>query len=202
MHDVFISYKSEDAHLAMRVRFVLEGAGIPCWIAQRDIGPGDNYAADIPAAIAQSRVVILILTENAQESPWIPKELDSAISLRRQILPLKIGSFPLNTTFSFLLTGVQFYDATADLDGTVRSLLPKIHKFIAETGPAGKRKTPKAKKIRSYDFFYFLLTLAVFLAVLHYLDIVDLTPYVRQLRKWAEPLFAWLKVRLPQLPWK
>ncbi|MBQ2283494.1 MAG: toll/interleukin-1 receptor domain-containing protein, partial [Agathobacter sp.] len=79
MHDVFISYKSEDEALAMRVRAVLEANGVPCWIAARDIQPGANYAVDIPAAIESASVFVLVLTEQAQESPWILKELDSAI---------------------------------------------------------------------------------------------------------------------------
>ena len=47
-HDVFISYASEDAAPADAVRAALEGAGIRCWIARRDIMPGELAGGDRP----------------------------------------------------------------------------------------------------------------------------------------------------------
>lgn len=173
MHDVFISYKSEDEALAMRVRAVLEANGVPCWIAARDIQPGANYAVDIPAAIESASVFVLVLTEQAQESPWILKELDSAIASRKLILPLLFGKFKLNRAITFLLTGVQYYDTGDNLDKTVVQLVPQIKKAVAAGKPKGKKKGPKVKKTRSWDFLYFLLTLGIILAVLHYLGAVD-----------------------------
>ena len=173
MHDVFISYKSEDEALAMRVRAVLEANGVPCWIAARNIQPGANYAVDIPAAIESASVFVLVLTEQAQESPWILKELDSAIASRKLILPLLFGKFKLNRAITFLLTGVQYYDTGDNLDKTVVQLVPQIKKAVAAGKPKGKKKGPKIKKTRSWDFLYFLLTLGIILAVLHYLGAVD-----------------------------
>lgn len=173
MHDVFISYKSEDEALAMRVRAVLEANGVPCWIAARNIQPGANYAVDIPAAIESASVFVLVLTEQAQESPWILKELDSAIASRKLILPLLFGKFKLNRAITFLLTGVQYYDTGDNLDKTVVQLVPQIKKAVAAGKPKGKKKGPKVKKTRSWDFLVFLLTLGVILAVLHNLGAVD-----------------------------
>lgn len=188
MHDVFISYKSEDEALAMRVRALLEANGVPCWIAARDIQPGENYAADIPAAIESAQVLVLILTENAQTSPWILKELDSAIASRKLILPLLNGKFQVNRAMSFLLTGVQYYDATENLDKTVLQLVRRIKEAVADGRPKGKKKGPKIKRTRSHGFFYFLLILAVTLGVLHFLGIVDLLPYLDAARELIEEI--------------
>lgn len=178
MHDVFISYKSEDEALAMRVRAVLEANGVPCWIAARDIQPGANYAVDIPAAIESASVFVLVLTEQAQESPWILKELDSAIASRKLILPLLFGKFKLNRAITFLLTGVQYYDTGDNLDKTVVQLVPQIKKAVAAGKPKGKKKGPKVKKTRSHGFLYFMLILAISLWVVHYFGIVDVVSYM------------------------
>lgn len=83
MHDVFISYKSDDSALAMKVVKALEDSGIPCWIAERDIQTGSNYATDIPNAINNAKYFVLILTDKSQNSPWVQKELGLAITQKK-----------------------------------------------------------------------------------------------------------------------
>jgi len=181
MHDVFISYKSEDSAVALRVRDTLEKNGIMCWIAERDISGGSNYAADIPAAIAQCRVLVLILTNAAQESPWIMKELDSAIAGRKLILPLKIGYFEINKTMSFLLAGVQYYDATTNPDETMKALVRRIRKAIANNEGGEHRKTQQLNVPKSHGGLILLFTAAIILGGLHYFGIVDLEAFVNDL---------------------
>lgn len=178
MHDVFISYKSEDAPLAMRVRSLLEANGIPCWIAERDIHAGSNYAKEIPDSIENCKVLVLILTKEAQTSPWIMKELDSAITSRKKILPLLVGHFPLDPAMTFLLTGVQYHDATDNLDRTVIDLLPQLKADIAAAPTGRKRKKANIRKHRPHHFLYFLLYAAVLLIVLHLLGI-DVQSYIQ-----------------------
>ncbi|MGO9039968.1 MAG: toll/interleukin-1 receptor domain-containing protein, partial [Steroidobacteraceae bacterium] len=48
---VFVSYASADAGIAEQACAALEAAGVPCWIAPRDVRPGDPYAAAIVEAI-------------------------------------------------------------------------------------------------------------------------------------------------------
>jgi hypothetical protein len=47
--DAFISYATADKTVADAACAVLEAAGIRCWVAPRDISPGREYAAEIPA---------------------------------------------------------------------------------------------------------------------------------------------------------
>src|SRR5713101_8280389 len=48
-HDVFISYSSKDKPVADAVCAGLEGRGIRCWAAPRDILPGSDWGAAIQA---------------------------------------------------------------------------------------------------------------------------------------------------------
>jgi hypothetical protein len=47
---VFISFASQDLVIAERLCGALEAAGLPCWIAQRDVHAGESYAAAIVLA--------------------------------------------------------------------------------------------------------------------------------------------------------
>ena len=62
--DVFISYASQDATAANAVVVALEGRGVKCWIAPRDVVPGSLYADEIVRAINEARVVVLVLLLN------------------------------------------------------------------------------------------------------------------------------------------
>lgn len=181
MHDVFISYKSEDAAIAMRVTNMLEENGIKCWIAERDISAGSNYAADIPSAIAQCKVLVLILTNTAQGSPWIMKELDSAIAGHKLILPMKIGYFDVSGAMSFLLTGVQYYDATTYPDETMKSMVYRIRQAIANNEGGDHKKSKKLKVRKSHGGLFFLISIAVLFAGLHYFEVIDIKTFLSEL---------------------
>jgi hypothetical protein len=56
---VFISYASQDAAIANSLVETLERAGIPCWIAPRDVVAGEFYADAIVHAIDAARVLVL-----------------------------------------------------------------------------------------------------------------------------------------------
>ena len=122
----FISYSSKDRSLAEELKGVLEANGIKCWMAPRDIPAGSDYGASIPRAIADSRVFVLLLTENSQESIWCPKELDLALSAHATILPFHADSSTLTDPFNFRLTNVQRIEAYKRLEAAFAELVGTI----------------------------------------------------------------------------
>jgi TIR domain len=64
-HDVFISHSSKDKLTADAVCDRLESAGIRCWIAPRDIIPGEGWSEAILRGIGACRVMVLVSSENA-----------------------------------------------------------------------------------------------------------------------------------------
>ena len=75
--DAFISYSSKDKPAADAACAVLEGSGIRCWIAPRDVMPGGEYGAAIMDAIERCRVMVLIFSSNANQSPQIRREIEA-----------------------------------------------------------------------------------------------------------------------------
>jgi len=80
---VFVSYASQDAAVAQRVCAALEAAGLPCWIAPRDVRAGESYAAAIVQAINSCWMLILVLSKGAIESSHVLREVERASSKKR-----------------------------------------------------------------------------------------------------------------------
>ena len=57
-HDVFISYSSRDKAVADAVCATLEGRKIRCWIAPRDIPPGQAWPSALTKAVSESKVFV------------------------------------------------------------------------------------------------------------------------------------------------
>ena len=130
MHDVFISYSSKDYPQAETVRNILEKNSIPGWMAPRDIPYGSNYAKEIPSAIRECQVFVLILSRNAQSSQWVLRELDSAVNCGKVIFPFMLEDCLLNDEFNFLLTGAQRYAAYQKKSEAMETLIKQIKAVI------------------------------------------------------------------------
>lgn len=92
---VFISYSSKDYAIATKIRNKLRENNINCWMAPDSIPGGSDYAHEIPSAIESCDYFLIALSENSQQSVWVPKELDLAITAKKTVLPIIIDSSAL-----------------------------------------------------------------------------------------------------------
>src|ERR1700759_2316038 len=69
---VFIIHPSADRAIAERLCTYLEQNGAPCWMAPRDVMPGQNYGAAIVDAIDECRVFVLLLSSESNKSRQVP----------------------------------------------------------------------------------------------------------------------------------
>jgi TolB-like protein/Tfp pilus assembly protein PilF len=109
---VFISYASADQDVAVAVCGALEAAGIPCWMAPRDVKPGALYADAIVRAITDARALVLILSESAIQSSHVGKEVERASSKKRPIITLRTDAAPLTPALEYFLSESQWIDAS------------------------------------------------------------------------------------------
>lgn len=143
---VFISYSSKDTDAANAVRMMLQNNGIDCWMAPESIAMGEDYSNAIPKAIEVCDLFLLILSANSQGSKWVPKELDSAISHNKPIIPFQIDSEALTTSFNFMLSNIQRIEAFYDLETSYAKLLAHIK---IELDPHNRRKSNERTHIVS-----------------------------------------------------
>src|SRR5215470_15399234 len=110
-HDVFISHTRKDKSIADAICEKLESAGVRCWIAPRDISASEDWTAAIRKAIESSRVMILVLSENANAAPHIEREIAHAFYTRRFIVPLRLAKTLPRRNFLFYLASVRWFNA-------------------------------------------------------------------------------------------
>lgn len=144
-HDVFISYSSKDKVTADAVCARLEGRGIRCWIAPRDVQPGMQYGEEIIDAIHGSRVMVLVLSANANASPHIPKEVERAVSNGVAIIPLRVENVTPAKSLDYFISSVHWLDAVAPpLESHLDSLAATILTMLPERPQGDEKRAPVA----------------------------------------------------------
>jgi len=131
--DVFISYSTRDTDHAQFFCTQLEGGGVGCWIAPRDIPSGEVWAGAIAEAINGADLVVLLVSEGAMASKEVEKEIDLAARYDKRILPVRIQNTDLQRGFAYHLANRQWVDALEEDELTrfgaaidaVRSILRK-----------------------------------------------------------------------------
>src|ERR1035438_9299174 len=121
--DVFVSYASQDAAVANSVVEALERQGIRCWIAPRDVTPGEFYADAIVHAIDAAQALILVLSKEAAVSHHILREVERASSKRHPVISLRIDRAALPAGLEYFLNTSQWLDAS---EGDVSRALPRL----------------------------------------------------------------------------
>ena len=123
---VFISYSSKDTAIAEQTRYVLTNNGISCWMAPQSIPAGSDYGAEIPKAIANCGALVLLLSKSSQASSWVPKEVGSAISKGKIVIPFHVDDSDMSETFDFMLTNNQRIAAYNRMSEAYRELVRRL----------------------------------------------------------------------------
>jgi TolB-like protein/Tfp pilus assembly protein PilF len=120
---VFISYSSPDSAIAIEICGALERNNQSCWIAPRDVMPGEFYADAIVRAIDAATVVLLVLSQHAAASPHVVREIERATSKRLPVLSLRIDLVQMPPALEYFLNASYWLDASAS---GVTAILPKL----------------------------------------------------------------------------
>ena len=137
--DVFISYASQDKAVADAVCAALESAGVACWIAPRDVTPGEFYAESIVHAIDSAKVVVLVLSQNAAVSQHVLREVERASSKRHLVVSFHIDLAPLPAGLEYFLNTSQWLDASATgVDRALPRLVDAVRSALAQPSAAAR----------------------------------------------------------------
>jgi hypothetical protein len=108
---VFISYSSGDKADADEIVAILEGGGVPCWIAPRDVPAGAVWAESIAAAIRRCRLLLLVLSKKSDESDDVLNELTIAGRDSKHILAVRIRNFHPSERMMYFVGSLQWFNA-------------------------------------------------------------------------------------------
>ncbi len=134
---VFISYSTKDQETANLVHSYLEGNGIPCWIASRNIEGGESFAGLIFSTIKDPACVafVMISSKNSNDSGHVSNELSIAFDQKKKIIPFRIEEFSFSDDNMYHLMRAQWIDAYKNMNEGLRHLLLAVRAVIpaAET---------------------------------------------------------------------
>lgn len=120
---VFISCASRDRAVAEKLCAALEAANLPCWIAPRDVPVGESYAAAIVQAINCCRMLVLVLSKNAIESPHVLREVERASSKKRRVLSVRMDAAELPPELEYFVSANHWLDASG---GPIERIFPVL----------------------------------------------------------------------------
>ncbi len=128
---MFVSHASKDAELAQRICELLEARGIRCWIAPRDIVPGHDYGEEIIRGIEGTVATVLILSENANTSTFVKKEIERAVSKSKPVFPVRVREVMPGPGLELFVSSAHWIDAwqpplEAKLDQLAQSIQPLL----------------------------------------------------------------------------
>jgi hypothetical protein len=147
-HDVFISYSSSDKSAADAVVAGLEQKGIRCWVAPRDLTPGISWGQGIADAIEASKVMVVILSQNSNQSRQVAREVERAISKEVTIIPLRIENIDPTGAIAYFLASEHWLDAiTPPLERHIDKLGNAIKVFLSDREEPTGNQTPAIQSI-------------------------------------------------------
>ncbi len=134
---IFISYSSKDEQIAERIYQALEARGYDCWIACRDVHPGENFQEAIVRALRSAKVMLLVFTSNANNSDEIKKELVLAGRHRVTVVPVRVEDVVPNDAFTYELATRQWIDLFKDWERQIELLADRLG-HILQTAKSGE----------------------------------------------------------------
>jgi formylglycine-generating enzyme required for sulfatase activity len=142
--DVFISYPHQDKAAADAACAKLEGEGIRCWIAPRDIPAGAEWAGAIVDAIDQCRAMVLIFSSSANASKQVHREVQQAFDGEKPVMPFRIENVTPEKSLRYYMGSVHWLDAlTPPLERHLEKLVASVRALVrVRTFEGGIQKAP------------------------------------------------------------
>lgn len=113
---LFISFSSKNSDEAKRVCALLEQNNYPCFISSRDLIAGKEYAGQLIDNIADSKAVILLLSEDSNNSPHVLREVEYAVSKNIPIIVYALEEVKLSKSMEYYLMTHQWIPADSNKD--------------------------------------------------------------------------------------
>ncbi len=111
-YNIFVSYSRKNSELVLAIVKQLQEKGFTVWIDKDGIESGDAFKTVIVRAIKMSDVFLFFSSKEANDSPWTVKEVNTAVHLKKTIIPIRMDDSDYNDSVLFDLVGVDYGDLT------------------------------------------------------------------------------------------
>jgi hypothetical protein len=160
----FLSHSSEDVILASELCASLETRGFPCWIAPRDIEPGQPYPVGILQGVAACKTLVLLASESALGSVQVLSEVEQAHKRAKPIYTVLIPPAKVRGEMDFYLSRLHWIDrggrSAEQLAAKLATVLGRERDWDEVASPPTLRRTMQFRPVA-----FGRLVLAVLLAL-------------------------------------
>ncbi len=121
---VFVSYSHKDDKFVQRLVSDLRTRGVPVWLDQKDIAPGQRWDMAVENALDKASHILYIMSTASTQSNNVRDELDTAIDAGKTIYPVLIEP----CTAPLRVRRMQYTDFQHDYDAGLAKLIAILPK--------------------------------------------------------------------------
>jgi hypothetical protein len=142
-YDVFISYSSHDQKVVEGLCAYLEQHKIRCFVAYRDIPRGVVWARAIVDALDESRMMVVVFSENFNNSDQVDREIELASEDKKPILTFRISNDVFKGAKKYYLKNLNWIDAFPEPHKLFDSVAENVAKLLGIEEVASKKVPTK-----------------------------------------------------------
>ena len=148
--EVFISYSSFDRNRVMPVVESLRSNGISVWVDEGNIHAADLWSEQIVQAIADCRVMVVMLSQNSTDSHNVVKEVMLASEQKKALLPVYLEPADIPAKLQYQLAGIQHLELYGQNE---QQVLEDLANGLAKHGISrdGDVTAPQATTVKHHD---------------------------------------------------
>lgn len=129
-YDVFISYSSDDQKVVEGLCAYLEQYKIRCFVAYRDIPRGVVWARAIVDALDESRMMVVVFSENFNNSDQVDREIELASEDKKPILTFRISNDVFKGAKKYYLKNLNWIDAFPNPEAVFGQVLENVEALL------------------------------------------------------------------------
>jgi len=123
MKHVFISYAHSDHDFVEILRLSIEKAGYSVWIDHTGLKAGYDWRQGIDEGIKEALVLVLIISENSMQSPYVTYEWAFAFGVGIPVIPVLYKKTKLHPKLEIF----QYLDFTHRLNRPWENLIDRLN---------------------------------------------------------------------------
>ncbi|HUE66067.1 MAG TPA: TIR domain-containing protein [Rhizomicrobium sp.] len=127
--EIFISYRRADEAWARLLHRELKAEGVEAWYDAL-IGPGQEWRLATAKALEDSKIFVLLFSENAAQSSEIAKELAAATHEKKLVVPVRLQNIEPKGSFLYELASRNWVNAYEDTEAKLVELAKGLAQLL------------------------------------------------------------------------
>lgn len=141
--DVFVSYSRQDNDKVQALTGKLRSAGVHLWMDVRNIDGAAMWGEEIVNAVANSKVLLLLVSKTSVASQNVVKEVLLASERKGHILPIDLEPTEIPGSLKYALAGIQHIEYfRGDPDEHMRAILRSLERLGVSVSAAPRVPAP------------------------------------------------------------